>query len=148
MTFVVAEARAEIVGAPDIHIKAGSNLRLVCQVRFATELPEFVFWYRADKMVNYDEEGVTVIAPSPSATPAPGTHAHHSHQHTHPVHVSQLLVEKASMRDSGNYTCTPSNALPASIMVHVLQGKLMLQVCFIHIKNDTLSFGMPYLFWM
>jgi len=32
-------------------------------------------------------------------------------------------VTQARLTDSGNYTCVPSNANPASIMVHVLNGK-------------------------
>lgn len=37
--------------------------------------------------------------------------------------TSKLLVTKASLTDSGNYTCVPSNAHPASVSVHVLNGK-------------------------
>ncbi|KOB78983.1 Dpr7, isoform G, partial [Operophtera brumata] len=37
--------------------------------------------------------------------------------------TSKLLVTKASLTDSGNYTCVPSNAHPASVSVHVLNGE-------------------------
>ena len=37
--------------------------------------------------------------------------------------TSRLLVTQARLTDSGNYTCIPSNANPASVMVHVLNGK-------------------------
>lgn len=38
------------------------------------------------------------------------------------VVISRLLIKRAQLDDSGNYTCSPSNAEPASAYVHVLQG--------------------------
>lgn len=38
------EAVAEIVGAPDLHIDEGSQLRLECKLKHATENPTYVFW--------------------------------------------------------------------------------------------------------
>jgi hypothetical protein len=103
MLWVVAEAAAEILGAPDLHIKSGSTLRLVCTLRQSTEPPVFVFWYHEDRMINYDKErGVDVHSDRTS---------------------SVLIVAEAQKRDSGNYSCVPSNARPASINVHVLNGK-------------------------
>jgi hypothetical protein len=101
--WLVAEAAAEILGAPDLHIKSGSTLRLVCTLRQSTEPPVFVFWYHEDRMINYDmERGVEVQDDRSS---------------------SVLIVAEAQKRDSGNYTCVPSNARSASINVHVLNGK-------------------------
>lgn len=39
------------------------------------------------------------------------------------VIISRLVINKAKLEASGNYTCSPSNAEPASTYVHVLQGK-------------------------
>ena len=36
---------------------------------------------------------------------------------------SQLVVARASVHDSGTYTCTPSAGTPADIRVHVLEGE-------------------------
>lgn len=36
--------------------------------------------------------------------------------------ISSLTLRDAQVHDSGLYTCSPSNARPASIMVHVLSG--------------------------
>jgi hypothetical protein len=37
--------------------------------------------------------------------------------------VSTLAIDNVSGGHSGNYSCAPSNARPASIMVHVVDGK-------------------------
>ena len=62
----------------------------------------YVFWYHNERMINYDSErGISV-------TTTPGRRTH-----------SQLSIQKADVSDSGNYTCAPSSALPASIHVFV-----------------------------
>lgn len=38
--------------------------------------------------------------------------------------TSQLTIRHVTDMDSGNYTCAPSNAEPASTMVYVSEGKL------------------------
>ena len=38
---------------------------------------------------------------------------------------SNLLVSKVNSNDAGNYTCAPSNALPDSVMVHVILGNAL-----------------------
>ncbi|XP_046662473.1 lachesin-like [Homalodisca vitripennis] len=99
----VIEASADILGSPDLHIKSGSQLRLVCTLRQSTEAPVYVFWYHGDRMINYDKErGVSVLSDRKS---------------------SVLAINAADKADSGNYTCVPSNAKPASINVHVLNGE-------------------------
>jgi len=40
-----------------------------------------------------------------------------------PVTTSRLLIQKAIPADTGLYTCDPSNANPASVRVHILNGK-------------------------
>jgi len=40
--------------------------------------------------------------------------------------TSKLQVTKALLSDTGNYTCMPSNASPASAVVHVLNGNTLL----------------------
>uniref|UniRef100_T1GTF1 Ig-like domain-containing protein n=1 Tax=Megaselia scalaris TaxID=36166 RepID=T1GTF1_MEGSC len=34
--------------------------------------------------------------------------------------TSRLLLTRATAKDSGNYTCAPTSAIPASASVHVL----------------------------
>lgn len=37
--------------------------------------------------------------------------------------TSRLMLTRAQLRDSGNYTCSPTGAYGASVQVHVLDGK-------------------------
>lgn len=38
--------------------------------------------------------------------------------------TSYLLIQRAKKRDSGKYSCTPSNANPYTVNVHILNGNL------------------------
>lgn len=42
--------------------------------------------------------------------------------------TSKLQVTKALLSDTGNYTCMPSNASPASAVVHVLNGTTLFSI--------------------
>ncbi|KAJ4434705.1 hypothetical protein ANN_23273 [Periplaneta americana] len=100
-----SEARAEILGGPDKFVKSGSSLRLTCVLKKSTEPPVYVFWYHESRMINYDMgRGVRV---------------------RHGRYTSELVVTEAHKHDSGNYSCVPSNAHPASISVHILNDRPM-----------------------
>ncbi|XP_066253595.1 neuronal growth regulator 1-like [Euwallacea similis] len=96
----VTKAQAEIQGSPELYIRAGSLLKLICTLRHSTEPPAFVFWYHEQRMINYDP-GVSVKEGRSS---------------------SILHLQDAEKSHNGNYTCSPSNAVPASINVHVLNA--------------------------
>ncbi|KAH8394118.1 hypothetical protein KR215_009810, partial [Drosophila sulfurigaster] len=46
-----------------------------------------------------------------------------SHNRQVSVTRNRLLVQKAIQQDSGFYTCTPSNANPTSVRVHIVDGE-------------------------
>lgn len=96
----VPEAVAEIIGASDLHIRAGSLLTIKCILRQSTEEPLYVFWFHNAHMINHDS-GVSVINDRSS---------------------SILQLQEADKSHSGNYTCSPSNAIPAYVNVHVLNA--------------------------
>ncbi|XP_039276918.1 zwei Ig domain protein zig-8-like [Nilaparvata lugens] len=101
----VVEARAEIAGPREKYLKLGSVLRLVCTLRQSPDTPIYMFWYHNNRMVNYDlDRGVNVTAQLPNKS-------------------STLLVTQAAPHHSGNYSCVPSNAQPASTVVHILNGE-------------------------
>lgn len=39
------------------------------------------------------------------------------------ITTSYLLIQKARVSDSGKYSCSPSNANPVFVNVHILNGK-------------------------
>ncbi|XP_025153859.1 uncharacterized protein LOC105189358 isoform X1 [Harpegnathos saltator] len=95
------EAYSMIPGGPDLHVKQGSSLRLECQLMAATELPSYIFWYRENRMINYDNEPGVRVEPTRNG--------------------SILVVEKVKLSHGANYTCLPSNARPTHIMIHVIE---------------------------
>ncbi|XP_019870113.1 zwei Ig domain protein zig-8 isoform X2 [Aethina tumida] len=101
----VVEARAEIQGPSEKYLKPGSGLRLTCTVVQSTEPPSYVFWYHNNRMINYDtDRGINVTTELTEKT-------------------STLTITSAATRHSGNYSCVPSNAEPASTYVHILNGE-------------------------
>ncbi|CAH1980954.1 unnamed protein product, partial [Acanthoscelides obtectus] len=117
----VTEAAAEIAGAPDVHVRAGSPLRLACTVRRATEPPAYVFWYHGRRMINH-EPGVTVTGPQPASSGVTAGVVTSDRSGTAAPATSVLLLKEADSQHSGNYTCYPSNATPAHVNVHVLNA--------------------------
>ncbi|KAF7993406.1 hypothetical protein HCN44_007909 [Aphidius gifuensis] len=101
----VVEARAEIVGPPEKYVRPGSTLQLHCMIKKSTETPSYLFWYHNYRMINYDiDQGVNVSTDLIARE-------------------SWLEVPKASTRHSGNYTCEPSNASPASTVIYIFNGE-------------------------
>lgn len=45
--------------------------------------------------------------------------------------LSDLLIPATSVSHAGNYTCVPNNAVPASIYVHIFNGKSLNDLPFI-----------------
>ncbi|XP_012221339.1 neuronal growth regulator 1-like [Linepithema humile] len=97
----ITEAYSVIPGGPDLHVKQGSSLRLECQLMAAAESPSYVFWYRDERMINYDNE--------------PGVKFELKRN------GSVLVVEKVKLSHGANYTCVPNNARPAHIMIQVIE---------------------------
>ncbi|CAL4071804.1 unnamed protein product, partial [Meganyctiphanes norvegica] len=98
--------RASIVNGPEIFVHHGSLINLTCVVIHGTDLPVYIYWYHHNKVVEYEGRGdVTVTT------------------HTTGNTVSTLVVENAGSRDSGKYSCKPSNGQEDAITLHVLQGE-------------------------
>lgn len=113
--FVLA-AQAKIAGPEEIHVKKGSTISLTCSVNVHSTPPSSVLWYHGRSVVDFDSpRGGISLETEKTDT---GT-------------TSKLLVTKASIVDSGNYTCVPSNANAASVWVHVLNGKFSSSYAFI-----------------
>ncbi|KAK8735168.1 hypothetical protein OTU49_005536, partial [Cherax quadricarinatus] len=102
----VLEPRAVITAGRELYLDRGSTLRLTCQVRDAPTPSDFLLWYHEQKVANYEVEKVQVTVRLENGTT-----------------VSSLTLGDAQVYNSGQYTCSPSNAKPASIRVHVLSGE-------------------------
>ncbi|XP_022248314.1 uncharacterized protein LOC111087118 [Limulus polyphemus] len=88
------------------YIRSGSTITLSCVILESPVPPDYVFWYHNGHVINYDtREGIEVKTEKTSQT------------------TSTLHISKARPSDSGNYSCVPSNADPAEIGVHVLNGE-------------------------
>ncbi|XP_058824456.1 zwei Ig domain protein zig-8-like isoform X4 [Topomyia yanbarensis] len=103
----VVEPVTEINGGPDLFINRGSTINLTCIVKYAPEPPPAVIWKHNRDDINFDSPrgGISLVTEKGVLT------------------SSRLLVQKAIASDSGLYTCEPSNANPASVRVHILNGE-------------------------
>ncbi|XP_032674414.1 uncharacterized protein LOC116845614 [Odontomachus brunneus] len=93
------------------HLKAGSVLRLRCEARDVLEsLNESVVWTRGDETLTEDvsENRTTEISAGKEVL----------------VIVSTLIVERASPRHAGNYSCMVAGKAKTTVAVHVLNGEL------------------------
>ncbi|XKL61369.1 hypothetical protein PGB90_008426 [Kerria lacca] len=103
MRLKIIDAYAEINGSPELYIKNGSQMHLICRFIQSTEEPSFVFWYHENMMINFDEyRGISTYKNKTG---------------------SGLTVSTINHSHSGNYSCVPSNTRPASILVHILDGE-------------------------
>ncbi|KAH7642999.1 hemicentin-1-like [Dermatophagoides farinae] len=98
----VVVSRAKIVEGPTLYLSSGSTLNLTCMVKDTPEPPDYIFWYYNGQVINYGSpRGIKVHTEKSAQT------------------ISKLIILKAQANDSGNYSCTPSNAEPAHIAVHI-----------------------------
>lgn len=134
MQLDVAESKAEIAGPPEKYLKPGSTLKLTCRVLENIESPLFLFWYHNTRMINYDSHlGINVTMELGKVTLNADNcsiligflRLHDSSDNKY----SELLIVQATVAHSGNYTCFPSNAAPASTFVHIFNGELMKKCC-------------------
>lgn len=116
----------EIIGNPNIFVRLGESINLTCLITQSPEPPAFVFWYHNERMINYDytetDDGRIIVQKSAEQND---------------VIISRLMINKAKLDSSGNYTCTPSNAEPASTYVHVLQGTSLHSFFFVSIYQSV-----------
>ncbi|XP_054728887.1 uncharacterized protein LOC129237923 [Anastrepha obliqua] len=103
----IVEPITDVIGGPELHINKGSTINLTCIVKFAPEPPPTVIWSHNREVINFDSPrgGISLVTEKGVVT------------------TSRLLVQKAIQQDSGLYTCTPSNANPTSVRVHIVDGE-------------------------
>ncbi|KYQ49715.1 hypothetical protein ALC60_11211, partial [Trachymyrmex zeteki] len=113
-TLTISDDSGRIV-SKERHLKAGSVLRLRCEARDVLEsLNESVVWTRGDETLTEDisENRTTEISAGKEVL----------------VIVSTLIVERASPRHAGNYSCMVPGKAKTTVAVHVLNGEYVLYV--------------------
>ncbi|XP_050450409.1 zwei Ig domain protein zig-8-like isoform X2 [Cataglyphis hispanica] len=100
----IVEPVTEIAGGPDLYINKDSTINLTCYVKFTPEPPSSLTWSHNYQAINFDSPrgGISLVTEKG------------------PVTSSRLLIQKASERDSGIYTCSPNNTHSISVLVHIV----------------------------
>ncbi|XP_059621727.1 zwei Ig domain protein zig-8-like isoform X2 [Phlebotomus argentipes] len=110
----VVVPRTELVGDAVRYVKAGSKVILRCLVRGALEPPSYIMWFFGIQQIYQDNKrGWKIQMEREFLDPEMGNH----------TTVGSLIINVARKRDSGNYTCSPSNSEALTIMVHVINGE-------------------------
>ena len=105
-------------------------LRLSCRVQESIENPLYIFWYHNSRMINYDaHRGVNV-----------STEADNKY--------SELVILQTTISHSGNYSCVPNSAAPASTFVHIFNGKQELFLLFLLLKLFRSSIHLTFFFFI
>ncbi|XP_063879153.1 kin of IRRE-like protein 2 [Scylla paramamosain] len=100
--------QARVQGPSEVFLQEGSTIKLTCIVNTREEDQGSLAWYRGNTELDYDSPrgGVSVeIEKTPTRT------------------TSKLFLTRAAKADSGNYTCAPHDAQPATVHVHVVRGE-------------------------
>ncbi|GAB0094636.1 Zwei Ig domain protein zig-8 [Sergentomyia squamirostris] len=105
----VVVPEAFILGNGELHVDMGSTINLVCIIEKSPQPPQYVYWQKNDRMINYDDSRRDITI---ETSPGPRTQ-------------SRLIIREPQIGDSGNYTCSASNTEPASIYVFVSKGDNM-----------------------
>ncbi|CAK9804395.1 Zwei Ig domain protein zig-8 [Anthophora quadrimaculata] len=100
----VVDPVTEIAGGPDLFINRDSTINLTCVVKYAPEPPSMIVWSHNHEAINFDSPrgGISLVTEKG------------------PVTSSRLLIQKAIEKDSGLYTCSPSNTHANSVRVHIV----------------------------
>ncbi|XP_055707361.1 hemicentin-2-like [Phlebotomus papatasi] len=110
----VVVPRTELVGVPDRYVKAGSTVIIRCIVRGALEPPSYIIWYHGShQLVTENRHGWR------SQIDRGGPDVDGDIHST----IGSLIIESAKKRDSGNYSCSPSNSPPVTVTLHVINDE-------------------------
>ena len=101
---------SNISGPSELYLNPGSTINLTCSVKADADLPSAVFWYHNGQLLDYDAPrgGISLRTDSKED-----------------ITLSKLLVSRAKLSDSGNYSCIPSSGTLSTVIVHIIDGKLV-----------------------
>ncbi|KAA0202281.1 hypothetical protein HAZT_HAZT008285 [Hyalella azteca] len=98
---------AQIAGPSELYIQTGSTISVSCSVAAGADIVGNIRWQHGVLTLNYSSPrgGISMeVEKTPYRT------------------LSKLHITRAQGPDSGNYTCAPENARPATVLVHVVKG--------------------------
>ncbi|XP_065167196.1 zwei Ig domain protein zig-8-like isoform X2 [Atheta coriaria] len=107
-------ARARILGPSDLHVKAGSSVTVACVINQGPHDLGTVFWYRGTDILEASSLHPNEADPTARIT---------IQNFWTDGLTSRLHISSAKLADSGNYSCVPTIAAPASVNVHVINGE-------------------------
>ncbi|PSN38907.1 hypothetical protein C0J52_16365 [Blattella germanica] len=98
--------RTTIVGESEQYFYSGGIISLTCTVSELDDEVTDLFWFREEEMLNNAiNEDVTIVTDKETGT-------------------SRLIISRAQLQDSGNYTCALSGSDKSTVIVHVLNEPL------------------------
>ncbi|XP_055907924.1 zwei Ig domain protein zig-8-like isoform X2 [Eupeodes corollae] len=110
----VVVPRTELIGDHNRFVKAGSKVALHCIVRGSLEPPSYIIWFQGTKQIMNDNKQGWFMQIDRNIF---GNHT--DQQNT----IGSLIIPYVKKKDSGNYTCSPSNSAPVTVDLHVLSGE-------------------------
>ncbi|XP_055598582.1 zwei Ig domain protein zig-8-like isoform X1 [Uranotaenia lowii] len=110
----VVVPRTELIGDSDRYVKAGSAVILRCVVRGALEPPSYIIWYHGTQQIFTENRRGWRTQLDRGAPDLDGD-----------IHstIGSLIIESTRKKDSGNYSCSPSNSPPITVSLHVINGE-------------------------
>jgi len=100
----VVISKAKIHGDRDVFVQEGSDINLTCTALSTPETPERVVWRHNNRDLHRSTRGgIAIVTEKRRRT-------------------SVLMMYRAVHTDTGNYSCSPSNAEADTVQVHVLEG--------------------------
>ncbi|XP_076059414.1 uncharacterized protein LOC143036045 [Oratosquilla oratoria] len=128
----IIETIARLEDPKDIHMSAGNALNLTCTAQFIGDAPSLVYWFRNGEALHpstHTEVQIKTLGESSSSSSLSsswtswGSKFAKTSSWKKKVSRSQLVIKKMDTEYSGNYTCAPDNAKPASVTVYVHKGE-------------------------
>uniref|UniRef100_A0A182PJL6 Ig-like domain-containing protein n=1 Tax=Anopheles epiroticus TaxID=199890 RepID=A0A182PJL6_9DIPT len=107
--------RTELIGDSDRYVKAGSAVILRCVVRGALEPPSYIIWYHGTQQIFTESRRGWKTQLDRGAPDLDGD-----------IHstIGSLIIESTRKKDSGNYSCSPSNSPPITVSLHVINDSI------------------------
>ena len=101
-----SDPQTTLLGGPEMYLDTRSMVNLTCVISWTVSSPHTVIWYHNHTKITFrgPRTGVSILVDKSEVT------------------TVSLLLQTATVDDSGLYECRPDNAPRASIIIHVIQG--------------------------